>query len=238
MNVADIEALPVVRQASQVLHRLQEYGLGEPAIAGGWTRGFLTDITPSDIDVAYVGPVLPEAAQAYLCQTLDELSVDTAPWDIKGIWNASLAYGVTHTVQNYLLYYINSIDSVYLRADGRLHDPTGHGFTDAATKTLRLNTYDSTDGRTPTAKEEVYICLEGCRRIARFGWTPTPESRDRICTGTARWHELTPTDQLYYLRKKILGKYALGERAEAQGIYGTYGWSFVFDQARSLEVSR
>jgi tRNA nucleotidyltransferase/poly(A) polymerase len=49
---------------------------------------------------------------------------------------------VKHTVDNFLLYYLNSIDSVYLTGDGKLHDPTGFGFEDAQTKTLRINDYD------------------------------------------------------------------------------------------------
>ncbi|HUB93619.1 MAG TPA: hypothetical protein VMB52_03895 [Verrucomicrobiae bacterium] len=226
-----IETLPAVQSAVQVLRRLKQRGLREPAIASGWTRGYLVGIEPSDIDVAYVGLVAPKTAQRYIRETLAELNLDPTPWDIAGIWNAQLAYGVTHTVENYLLYYVDSIDTVYLGADGKLHDPTGYGFTDAAAKILRINTYDSTSGRRPTAQDEVYVCLEGCRRIAKFGWTPTTESIDRIRRGASRWHELSATEQTYYIRRKVIGKYSPKEYDTIRPSYDTYGWGFVFDKA-------
>jgi len=231
MKIAAIETLPVVQQAAQVLGQLEKCGLVEPAIASGWIRGYLTRTTPSDIDIAYVGPVAPEDAQQYLRDTLTNLGIDPSPWDIAGIWNAELAYGVKHTAENYLLYYINSIDTVYLAADGKLHDPTGHGFADAEHKILRLNTHNTTAGRMPTAKEETYVCLEGCRRIAKFGWAPTPYSADRIRQGVGQWQELSPTEQHYFIHKKITGKYNPNERLAVRPTYDSYGWGFVFDLA-------
>jgi hypothetical protein len=236
MKAAEIESLATVQEATHVLQMLEHRGLKEPAIASGWTRGFLTDIEPSDIDIAYVGPVAPEDAQQHLRDVLGKLSINPDPWDINGIWNAELAYGVQRTVENYLLYYVNSIDTVYLATDGKLHDPTGYGFADAAAKVLRLNTYDSKNGRTPTASEEVYVCLEGCRRIAKFGWTPTPASIHRIQRGVARWQALLPAEQDRFVHKKIIGKYAAQQRSTTvRSIYERYGWGFVFDLATFLE---
>ena len=230
MRVSDIETLPEVREAANVLAELEKCGLVEPAIASGWTRGFLTDVSPSDIDVAYVGPVPHEQAREHLRRILSEHPTDLPnwDWDVDGIWNAETAYKVMHTCQNYLLYYINSIDSIYLAADGRLHDPTGYGFADAPDKTLRINMYDRT-GRKPSPKEEVYICLEGCRRIAKFGWQPTAASATRITEGVRQWEHLTNAEQAYYRTKKIMGKYTPAERAEARLVYSRYGWAFVFD---------
>jgi hypothetical protein len=231
MKIVEIESLPEVRKAARVLRELEKRGLGEPCIASGWTRGFLTDIPPSDIDIAYVGPLPHEEARQNLADALQKLHV-SGDWDIEGIWNAQAAYGVTHTAHNYLLYYVDSIDSVFLAADGKLHDPTGYGFADAQSRTLRLNTYDSSNGRTPPPKENVYICLEGCRRIAKFGWTPTAESVERITKGAAQWQLLTAAEQTYYVTKKIAGKYQTAEYASMRAIYDKYGWGFVFDLAK------
>ncbi len=230
MKISEIEAVPAIQEAARVLQKLGDRGLVEPEIASGWTRGYLIDNpAPTDIDVAYVGSVPYEEAQQHLKDVLDELNIDPSIWDIDGIWNAELAYGVKSTMQNYLLYYVDSIDSVYLAADGKLHDPTDNGFADAEAKILRLNDYDSIEGCKPTAKEEVYICLEGCRRIAKFGWSPTPESKERIVQGISQWNELSADDKQYYYQKKILGKYALGERSLAKEIYDQYGWGFAFE---------
>lgn len=231
MKITAIESRPEVQQAARVLQELKKRGLIEPAIASGWTRGYLTDFPPSDIDIAYVGPVPYLEAQQHLREVLDELQITSGDWDIEGIWNAQIAYGVKHTVDNYLLYYVDSIDTVYLAPDGKLYDPTGHGFADARAKILRLNMYDKMDGNTPSPKEEVYICLEGCRRIAKFGWSPTAESIDRITCGVEQWNLLSEAEQERHIKKKIIGKYATAEFPWAKKIYDHYGWGFVFDLA-------
>jgi len=228
MKVSEIEALPAVHRATEVLARLEGRGLVEPAIASGWTRAMLKDSTTSDIDVAYVGPVHYEEAQAHLRAVLTELDLDAEPWDVKGIWNAQIAYGVEHTVDNYLLYYVDSIDSVYLAADGTLHDPTGFGFQDAAARLLRINEYDRHNGRKPTASEEVNVCLEGCRRVTRLDWEPTPESRQRINQGVSEWDRLSSKEKAYFVRK-LASKYKLAERTKAQLSYRRFGWGFIFD---------
>lgn len=228
MIVAEIEALPVVKEAAAVLRGLEGRGLVEPAIASGWTRAFLTDTTSSDIDVAYVGDIHYEQAQQHLREVLAELGVNTEPWDIKGIWNAQMSYGVEHTVDNYLLYYVDSIDTVYLASDGKLYDPTGYGFADAKAGILRINEYDRENGRIPTSYEEVNVCLEGCRRVAQLGWQATPESRQRINEGVAEWGKLSDEEKAYFTRK-LTSKYKPEKREQAQVIYRQFGWGFIFD---------
>lgn len=227
MRVAEIESLPAVHEAATVLQKLEERGLVEPAIASGWTRAMLTNSTTSDIDVSYVGNVHYEQAQQYLRDVLAELNINSDPWDINGIWNAQMSYGVEHTVDNYLLYYVNSIDSIYLASDGKLHDPTGMGFSDAQARILRINEYDRMNGRQPTSYEEVNVCLEACRRIALLGWNPTPESIERITEGVANWDNLSNEERAYFTRK-LAGKYTPEKRSPAEQIYQKYGWGFIF----------
>lgn len=228
MKVAEVESLQAVKDAAKVLRALESHGIKEAAIAAGWTRSLLTDGTTSDIDVSYVGDIHYEQAQEILAQTLDEVSpANREMWDVKGIWNAQIAYGVKHTVDNFLLYYLNSIDSVYLASDGKLHDPTGFGFDDAQTKTLRINDYDL-DGRSTTPSEEVNVCLENCRRLAKFGWVPTKRTIERLRAGAPRWNELNG-DEVAYFVKKLGTKYSVSERENAKKIYNKYGWGFVFD---------
>lgn len=228
MRVTEIEALLIVREATAVLNGLEERGLIEPAIASGWTRALLTDSNFSDIDVAYVGRVHYKEAQEHLRTVLAELGIDHEPWDIEGIWNAQMSYGVEHTIDNYLLYYVDSIDSVYLATDGKLHDPTGYGFSDAEARILRINGYDRLNGRKPTPSEEVNVCLEGCRRVTRLGWKATPESRQRINEGVAEWGKLSDEEKSYFFRK-LASKYKPEERTEAQIVYRKFGWGFIFD---------
>lgn len=228
MKVAEIEALPIVQEAAAVLRMLEGRGLVEPAIASGWTRAMLTDSTTSDIDVAYVGDVHYEQAQEYLRAVLAEMNVDASMWDIKGIWNAQMSYGVRSNVDNYLLYYVDSIDSIYLASDGKLHDPTGFGFQDAEAKVLRLNEYDRMDGRVPTPYADVNVCLEGCRRVAQLGWSATAESQQRMREGVAQWGRLSDEEKAYFIRKKA-SKFVPEKRSEAQAIYSQFGWGFIFD---------
>lgn len=228
MTIPEIEELQEVKEAAAVLRLLEKHGISEPAIAAGWTRTLLTGGQTNDIDVSYVGKVHFEDAQKILQQVLDELDPSTKDiWDINGIWNAQMAYGIKHTVDNFLLYYLNSIDSVYLATDGKLHDPTGFGFADAQTRTLRVNEYDLLD-RTPGAPDDVNVCLENCRRLAKFGWTPTDKSVERIKGGVVSWHKLTDTEKTFFVNK-LRKKYAKHERRRAQMIYENYGWGFIFD---------
>lgn len=228
MRVSEIEALPVVQEAASVLSVLEQYGLVEPAIASGWTRAMLTDTTTSDIDVAYVGEVHYEDTQGILRVVLDELGIDPEPWDIEGIWNAQMSYGVEHTVDNYLLYYVDSIDTVYLASDGKLHDPTGYGFSDAEARVLRINEYDREEGRVPTPSEEVNVCLEGCRRIAALGWQPTDASRTRIVEGVKKWDELEDDEKAYFVRK-LTSKFKQPQRLAAKENYDKYDRGFIFE---------
>lgn len=229
INSASIESRQDVRQTAEVLRRLAAHGLSEPAIAAGWTRSLIAGGSTTDIDVSYVGDIPYIEARTILRVALDEVQpANRAMWDVEGIWNAQTAYGVTHTIDNFLLYYLNSIDSVYLAADGKLHDPTRHGFEDAAAHVLRMNMYDMQHGRTPTPSEHVNTCLENCRRIAKFGWRPTAKSIERISTSTVYWQQLGEDEQYYFVRK-LARKYTPTERAHAQSVYAQYGWGFVFD---------
>lgn len=228
MNIAAIEAQEDVRQAAEVLAYLETHDVREPTIAAGWTRTLIAGGTTADIDISYVGQVHYRDAQQILREALDIVHpANQAMWDIEGIWNAELAYGVHHTVDNFLLYYLNSIDLVYLASDGRLHDPTGFGFRDAASHTLHMNMYDIADGRTPTASEHVNACLENCRRIAKFDWQPTAESAARVAAGVQYWPQLSVTEVAYFTRK-LATKYSPAERPQARSIYAEFGWDFIF----------
>lgn len=229
MNISAIESAYEVQQTARVLLRLVDYGLKEPAVAAGYTRSLMTGTHTADIDVSYVGDVPYQKAQNILRTVLDEIHPDNYDmWDIEGIWNTQAAYGVEHTVENFLLYYLNSVDSIYLAADGHLHDPTGYGFHDATYRILRINEYDRMDVRIPTATEEVNVCLENCRRIAKFGWRPTPHSIERIKNSIHMWEQLD-VQQKDYFTHKLSKKYQPSERKAARAIYHQYGWGFVFD---------
>jgi hypothetical protein len=231
INVAKIEKRKEIKEASLVLKRLEEKGLKEPAIASGWIRGWLTGIAPSDIDIAYVGDVHFEEAQKYLQEILDSLNIDKTPWDIKGIWNAQLEYPeITTTERNYLLFYVDSIDSVYLASDGKLHDTTGYGFEDAKHKVLRMNDFTKMDFVYRDSKL-VYLCLEGCRRVAKFGWTPTEQSIKLIKDGLSLWSKLSESTKKYFIEHKIIAKYQKEEFLKYQAVYNTFGWGFIFDEA-------
>ena len=233
MLVTDIENHTEVREATLVLAELEASGLAEPAIASGWTRSLLTGTSTPDIDVSYVGNVHFEQAQVILINALKRIRPSNINmWDVKGIWNAQTAYGVTHTVDNFLIYYVDSIDSVYLASDGRPHDPTGFGFEDANTKTLRINMYDIEKG-TLADHEDINVCLEGCRRITKLGWDPTAESVERIVAGVEKWKRLTD-DKKEYFTSKLAKKYRRDEIEYAQGIYEKYGWGFVFKDSDFL----
>jgi hypothetical protein len=228
MQINEIEDLPDVQASARVLSELESRGIKEAAIAAGWTRTLIAGGNTSDIDVSYVGDVHYGDAQVILAHVLDEVNPPNREmWDVKGIWNAEIAYGVSHTVDNFLLYYLNSIDSVYLASDGKLHDPTGYGFQDAKTQTLRINDYDL-DERTTTASEEVNVCLENCRRLAKFGWTPTSRTIERVTGSVPRWLELADDEKSYFVNK-LKTKYSDQERLGAKAIYGVYGWGFIFD---------
>jgi hypothetical protein len=222
-----IELLNEIKTAAKVLKKLEKKGLIQPAIASGWTRGFLTNTKPSDIDVAYVGNVHYLKAQKYLNQALEELGIDKTPWDIKGIWNAQMEFPeVDSTEQNYLLFYVNSIDSIYLASDGKLHDPTGHGFDDAKKLVLRMNDFEKNDFNYPDNKI-VYLCLEGCRRIAKFNWKPTKRSKELILSGLPYWEKLSKKERDYFYTR-TRKKYSSSEQNKAKIIYQKFGWDFVF----------
>lgn len=108
-----------------------------------------------------------------------------------------------------------------------MHDPTGYGFQDAEAKILRINDYDISR-RATTASEEVYVCLENCRRLARFGWTPTTKSVERITAGVSRWSELTDNEKSYFTAR-LKAKYLVQERPAVKIVYDLYGWGFAFN---------
>ena len=228
MDVIEIEKSPEVQASAYVLRELEARGVNQASIAGGWTRALIADGETKDIDVSYVGDIHYQDAQKILARVLKEVNPPNIDmWDVKGIWNAEIAYGVENVVDNFLLYYLNSIDSVYLASDGKLHDPTGYGLRDAKTKTLRVNDYDL-ERRATTAPEEVNVCLENCRRLAKFGWIPTARSVERITAGVPRWAELNDDERNYFITK-LRTKYTDRERSSVRTTYDLYGWGFVFD---------
>lgn len=229
-NPQEIEIQEPIRTATEVLKRLEVIGLKEPAIAGGWIRGWLTGMTPTDIDVAYVGDIDFNKAQMYLVAILDQLGLDKSPWDIKGIWNAQMENSlITSTEMNYHLFYVDSIDSVCLKSDGKLHDITGHGFSDAQEKILRMN--DFTKYNFPYSDSKIiWLCLEGIRRIAKFGWIPTERSGELIQIGLPKWKHLSSKSKEYFMRR-MNEKYTPPEMQMVRDIYSNYGWDFILDLA-------
>lgn len=229
---SSIETKQEIQNATLVLKELENKSIKEPCIASSYTRGFLTGTKPSDIDIAYIGNIHYTVAQKYLSQVLKKLGINDQNWDVTGIWNAQIAHPeITSTEMNYLLFYVNSIDSIYLASDGKLHDPTGFGFQDSITKTLRMNDFTKMDFRYLN-KDVVYLCLEGCRRIAKFNWNPTQESIELIKYGIPLWNKLENTEKEYFYNKKILSKYNFDQLSEVEKIYDKYGWGFVVRKAK------
>ncbi len=227
--INEIESCEEIKNASLVLKKLEERGLKDTGIASGWIRSFLTGSPRTDIDIAYVGDVHFELAQGYLEEILSQLGLDKELWDIKGIWNAQIEYPqITSTEMNYLLFYVNSIDCVCLKSDGKLHDVTGNGFSDSQKKILRMNDFTKYDFPF-TDSNIVYFCMEGCRRIAKFGWKPTKKSVKLIKTGLDNWKELSGDEKDYFITNKIKKKFSIDEREYAQKVYNEYGWGFLFD---------
>ena len=227
--INSVEKLQEVEEVTQVLKLLEQAGLKQASVASGWTRGFIAEAKPSDIDIAYVGDVHYEKAQIILKDIIRSLGYENKNWDVDGIWNVSMAYKDVDTVEkNYLIYYVDSIDTVYLRADGKLIDPTGYGFKDALNKILRMNDFTKNGYNYPN-KDIVYLCLEGCRRIAKFGWRQSSESISLIKSGVPLWNTLSSIEKGYFLTKKLKAKYNPAEYGSAQKIYSQFGWEFVFD---------
>lgn len=231
--VRQIENQPEVKQATVVLKRLEDQGLEIPSIASGWIRGWLTNIQPSDVDVQYAGKIPREEASKILLRTLTNLGMDPSNWDIEGIWNTEIWRGLIPR-DYYLAFFVNSIDSVYLASDGKLHDSTGFGFEDAKNKILRMNdfikrNYNHTD------LDIVYVCLRGCERMAKHGWRPTQRSVTLLSSGVERWEKLDSDQQKYLLQHYILDKHKPENFNNAKRIYEKYGWGFVFDAAQKLK---
>lgn len=228
MSVEEIESKPDVREVASVLQQLSLRGLEKPSVASGYVRGWITGTTPTDIDIQYAGKVPMKQAQRILIEVLDERGVDKTRYDLRGIWNVKEWRGVETPEQYYKLFFINSIDSVYLAADGKLHDTIGFGLSDAREGVLRMN--DFTKAKFPYTDEDiVYLCMRGCERVARYGWKPTKQSADLICGETARWGKLSSDRQEFLVRDYILAKFPKVRLSFAQDIYEKFGWGFVFD---------
>lgn len=126
MNKLHIENQKEIKDVANVLADLEQGGLKQACVASGYTRGWLTDTKPSDIDIAYVGDIHFEQAQELLRNSISRRGLEDLDWDLNGIWNAELAYPeITITERHYLIHYVCSIDTVYLASDGKLYDPTG-----------------------------------------------------------------------------------------------------------------
>ena len=230
MKKHQIEADKEVIAVSKVLKQLEQRGLKEPCIASGWTRAWLTDTVKSDIDIAYVGKIDYDIAKKFLKEIINKEQLMYLNWDINGIWNAEIACPVIKTTKlHYLIYYVCSIDSVYLASDGQLYDPTGYGFQDAENKILRMHDFQKIDFNYLPV-DIVYFCLEGCRRIAKFGWAPTERSNELILFGTKLWKKLSKTDKEYFYQKKIIKKFNKEEWASLSDKYNEYHWGFIFDE--------
>lgn len=231
-NKQQIESQPEVVQVAGVLAELEEKGLKQVCIASGWTRGWLIDSARSDIDIAYVGDIHYTQAQRLLLEAIQKHKVEHLDWDLEGIWNAELACPeITTTRQHYLVHYVCSIDSVYLASDGKLHDATGFGFEDAANKVLRMNDFEQIDFNYQPVNI-VYLCLEGCRRIAKFGWTPTSRSVELIRKGLPLWSELSAAEREYFYTKKIVKKFPPEDWQGLKSVYDQLGWGFIFEESK------
>lgn len=216
--------MPSVRQATEVLGRLEDTGLTEPVINSSFVRGVLVDLPTHDVDVAYVGSVDFTRARVSLTNVLANLGLEATAWDMC-IWNAQLAHGVTSSEQYCLEHGITSVDSVYLASDGRLHDPTGHGFEDAKEGVLRFNEQVYAVQLSPA--ELVRACLEGCRRIIQYNWSPTPETRSKISEGVAFWDGLDQKSR-DYLQRRFQAKYRDVDRERVKQVHEALGWGGLF----------
>jgi hypothetical protein len=225
--VSSIEAKTEVKMATKVLIQLSKKGLNNPCIASGWIRGWITKTQPTDIDIQFSGPIPRIKAPKILEQTLTQLKLDKSNWDIKGIWNIQEWSGIENIEEYYRLFFVDSIDSIYLASDGKLHDPTGHGIADAANKILRMN--DFAKATFPYRDEDiVYLCLRGCEKVARNHWKPTPNSIKLIEKETYRWEKLSPERQKFLVTDYLIGKFKPEKLGKAKKIYSKFGWGFVF----------
>jgi len=230
-HIQDIEKLEDIKNVSKVLEELENKGLSQASIASGYIRGYLTNTTPSDIDILYFSKTHFLRAREILKDAIKKYNLEYLNWDIEGIWSVQIAAPYINSVQeNLLLYYVNSIDTVYLVSDGKLHDPTGYGFEDSLAKTLRMNDFRTNGYKFYKDLDIVYLCLEGCRRIAKYGWHPTKESEDIIRFGLSLWKNLSLKDKDYIYTKRIQKKYLKTEIPIAKRIYDQYGWGFIFDK--------
>lgn len=230
--IKDVEEKPEVIEVTKVLRELEKQGLLEPSVASGWTRGWITGIPPSDIDIQYSGKISREDAQKILLETLETMKISKDNWDVAGMWNTERAKGMT-PAQYYLVFFVDSIDSCYLAADGRFHDPTGFGFEDARAKVLRMNDF-KISSYPYTDEDIVYLCLRGCERIAKHGWIPTERSVELLSGAVSRWQNLAAARHEFLIRDYILAKHKRENFEKARNVYAKYGWGFVFDEAMNM----
>src|SRR5262249_2335083 len=74
-----------------------------------------------------------------------------------------------------------------------------------------------------TARRQVYMGLESCRRIFRHGLRPTEESEGLVRSSVSRWSELDEDRVAYWIRR-IRKKYLPNELSAARPAYERYGW--------------
>lgn len=226
----EIEQKDYIKQAAGVLKFLESKGLEMCSIGAGFIRYFLTgDGDPNDIDVIYKGPVHFEDAQKYLSEALDKLKIDTEPWDINGIWNLQIRFPNFKTLEEeYPLAFFCTIEAVALKSDGLLHDFSGRGLSDSLTKTLHLINLCNKDLEYSNLRKCAY-CLEGCRRIFKFGWKPTEETKDFLLNQVSFWDKLEDNQKSELIKKRIVNKFSVDQYEKAKKVYDMYGWGFIFN---------
>ncbi len=227
-----IEQNKEIRKVVKVLAELESLGLKECSVASGFTRGFLLNTKPSDIDIKYYSDVPYEKAKEILESIVNRDNLQYLNFDIEGIWNVKYEELKEFTPMNsvedkYLAHFVNSIDTIYLSFDGNLYDPTGFGFADALSKTLRMNDFIENKYNYPD-HEIVYLGIKGIRRIIKFDLKPTERSNYLISYSSKFWNKLNNSEKEYFYDRKIKKKYSVIDKnnTEVRKTFEFYGYDF------------
>lgn len=222
--LAELAELPQAQAVTRVLCALQARGVGDPAVASGFTRSLLMGTPPTDVDIHYTGAIPTAMAEVWLAEILAKQRLD-GEWDI---WNfTEHDPHITTRDFGYLAHFVSTIDCVYLGPDSTFHDLTGRGASDARERVLAFP-HLTVVGYPYSAGQLCYLYLEGCRRIVLHDLTPTPTAARALCEASGLWRAALPADRAY-LRARVRDKLTLVQRQMARPRYARFGWDLVFD---------
>lgn len=221
--LAELAARPDVQAVATVLRALQARGVEDPAVASGFTRSLLLATPPTDVDIHYTGAIPTATAEKWLAEILVEQGLG-GEWDI---WNfTEHDPRITSRDFGYLAHFVSTIDCVYLGPAGVLHDLTGHGVSDARTRTLAFP-HLAVVGYPYSAGQLCYLLLEGCRRIALHNLKPNPSADRALRESSGLWQAALPADRAY-LRDRLRSKLTPEQRHLARPRYAQFGWDHIF----------